>query len=140
MSKFRNLAAPLSNVLKTTTSAQKTSLQCMAVPKTALQCIAVQKTALQCIAVHSSAVLQCKSIRGDTERKKLEKKFEEDIARDFDWRQPGLIITLVPPIKKEWVDKICDKAASLDIEVNKELVRSNIDKQFYNKTYSYMCS
>ena len=66
--------------------------------------------------------------------------FEEDIARDFDWRQPGLIITLVPPIKEEWVDKICDKAASLDIAVNKELVRSNIDKQFYNKTYSYMCS
>ena len=133
-SKFRNLAAPLSNVLKTTTSLQKTS-------------------------VHSSAALQCTS-SGDTdegkklekkleerEGKKLEKKLEEEIAIDFDWlsdphkkRQPGHIMTLVPPIQKEWVDKFCDKAASLDIDVNKELVRSNISKHFYNKTYSYLCS
>ena len=120
VSKFRNLAAPLSNVLKTTTSLQKTS-------------------------VHSSAALQC-TTSGDTEWKKLEKKLEEDIARDFDWlsdphkRQHGHIMTLVPPIQKEWVDKFCDKAASLDIDVNKELVRSNISKHFYNKTYSYLCS
>ena len=116
VSKFRNLAAPLSNLFKTTTLLQKTAL-------------------------HSSAALQCTE-SGDTERKKLEKKFKEDIARDFDWlsdphkRQPGHIITLVPPIKKEWVDKICDKGAHLDIEVNKELLRSNKN----NKTYSYLCS
>ena len=120
-SKFRNLAAPLSNVLKTTTSLQKTS-------------------------VHSSAALQCTSSGDTDEGKKLEKKLEEDIARDFDWlsdphkRQHGHIMTLVPPIKKECLDKFCDKAASLDIDVNKDLVRSYISKHFYNKTYSYLCS
>ena len=85
VSKFRNLAAPLGNVFKTTTSVQKTAL-------------------------HSSAALQCTEDGDTEERKKLEKKFKEDIARDFDWHQPGL--TLVPPIPKVWVDKICDKEAS----------------------------